>query len=274
MNLTKFSYAYSRHGLVGFVNVLFGKLGFKYRMNTPLDRIIFYHGNKIENLSKNKILNGSYKNTHLEINKNWNSYDTASKFLGMYEKEIQDEIIEIQRNKKNKKKYFVNLGAGEGYHLIGLLKKKLFKFGVAYEIDPNAKRILKENLVKNKISKKTSILNKADENFLEDSFPKNLRLKDCFFLIDIEGDEFKILNKYNLNKLKKSVMIIELHDFYFSPKKLISQLKKIFKTKIITTGNRDLSNYKLIENLHDTEKWLLVNEGRPKKMHWIVCLPK
>ena len=27
MNLTKFSYAYSRHGLVGFINVLFGKLG-------------------------------------------------------------------------------------------------------------------------------------------------------------------------------------------------------------------------------------------------------
>ena len=76
MNLTKFSFAYSRHGLVGFINVLFGKLGFKYRMNTPLDRIIFYHGNNIENLSKNKILNGSYKNTHLEINKNWNSYDT------------------------------------------------------------------------------------------------------------------------------------------------------------------------------------------------------
>ena len=35
-------------------------------MNTPLDRIIFYHGNNIENLSKNKILNGSYKNTHLK----------------------------------------------------------------------------------------------------------------------------------------------------------------------------------------------------------------
>ena len=48
----------------------------------------------------------------------------------------------------------------------------------------------------------------------------------------------------------------------------------IFKTKILTTENRDLSNYKLIENLHDTEKWLLVNEGRPKKMQWIVCTPR
>ena len=75
MNLSKFSYAYSRHGLVGFLNVLLGKFGFKYRLKTPLDRIIFYHGNNIEKLSKNKILSGLYKNTHLEINKNWNSYD-------------------------------------------------------------------------------------------------------------------------------------------------------------------------------------------------------
>ncbi len=125
MNLTKFSYAYSRHGLVGFFNVLLGKLGFKYRLKNSLDRIIFYHGSKIENLSKNKILSGCYKSTHLEINKNWNSYDTASKFLGLYEKEVQDEIIKIQKNKRKKKSYFINLGAGEGYHLTGLLKKKI-----------------------------------------------------------------------------------------------------------------------------------------------------
>jgi len=274
MNLSKFSYAYSRHGLVGFLNVLLGKFGFKYRLKTPLDRIIFYHGNNIEKLSKNKILSGLYKNTHLEINKNWNSYDTASKFLGLYEKEVQDEIIKIQQNKRINKKYFINLGAGEGYHLIGLLKKRLFKYGIAYEMDTNAKQKLNENLIKNKLSAKVSVLNKADKNFIENSFPKRFKLKDCFFLIDIEGDEFKLLSKGNLNKLKKSILIIELHDFYFSPKKLVSELKKIFKTKVLTTENRNLSNFKNIENLHDTEKWLLVNEGRPKKMEWIVCIPK
>ena len=37
--------------------------------------------------------------------------------------------------------------------------------------------------------------------FFEKSFPKTLKLRDCFFLIDIEGDEFKLLNRHNLNKL-------------------------------------------------------------------------
>ena len=44
MNLSKFAYAYSRHGLIGFFNVMFGKIGIRYRLKTPLDKIIFYLG--------------------------------------------------------------------------------------------------------------------------------------------------------------------------------------------------------------------------------------
>ena len=273
MNLSKFTFAYSRHGLIGLFNVMLGKIGIRYRFKTPLDKIIFYLGRNIEKLSKNKVLDGLYKDIHLEINKNWNSYDVASKFLGLYEKEVQDEIFNIQKNKKINKKYLINLGAGEGYHLIGALKKKLFNYGVAYEMDNGAKNILNKNLIKNDLQNKAVIFDKAEANFLENSFPRKLKLKDCFFLIDIEGDEFKLLNRDNLNKLKKSVLIIELHDFYFSQNKLLNSLKKIFKVKVISTENRNLSKFKILENLPDTEKWLLVNEGRPKKMEWIICVP-
>ena len=274
MNLSKFTFAYSRHGLIGFFNVMLGKIGIRYRLKTPLDKIIFYLGRNIEKLSKNKILDGIYKDTHLEINRNWNSYDVASKFLGLYEKEVQDEIFNIQKNKKIKKKNLINLGAGEGYHLIGALKKKLFRYGVVYEMDNDAKNILKKNLVKNNLQNKVVIFDKVEENFLKKLFPKKFKLRDCFFLIDIEGDEFKLLNRHNLSKLNKSILIIELHDFYFSPNKLLSSLKKIYKLKVISTENRNLSKFKILENLPDAEKWLLVNEGRPKKMEWIICVPK
>jgi len=118
------------------------------------------------------------------------------------------------------------------------------------------------------------ILNYADENFLSNNCFKKHKLKDCLFLIDIEGGEFKILNNKNLNLLKKSILIIEIHDFYFSPKNLIKKLSKIFKTSFITTEDRNLSSFKVLENFHDNEKWLMVNEGRPKKMIWIICKPK
>ena len=91
MNLTKFSYAYSRHGLVGFINVLFGKLGFKFRMNTPLDRIIFYHGKKIENLSK-------YKNQE--------KYIKFVKELNGRIKAIEEKLEDIQGDKNYPLKIF------------------------------------------------------------------------------------------------------------------------------------------------------------------------
>jgi len=274
MNLNKFRHAYSRHGLIGFTNVLLGKIGFKFRFKTPLDKIIFQLGKNIEKLTKNKILGGVYKNTYLEINKNWSGHDTSSKFLGLYELELQEKINKIQNTKNLKKKYLVNLGAGEGFHLIGLLKKKLFKFGIVFESDEVAKNILKSNLNKNKIKNKVTILDKASSDFLQNNILKKINLNQCLFLIDIEGDEFKVLNNNNLNKLKKSILIIEIHDFYFPSKSLIKNLNKKFKTQILTTENRNLSKFKILDNFHDTEKWLLVNEGRPKKMEWVVCIPR
>tara|TARA_B100000003_G_C10908688_1_gene362277 strand:- start:73 stop:909 length:837 start_codon:yes stop_codon:yes gene_type:complete len=274
MNISKFSYAYSRHGLIGFLNVLIGKIGFKYRFKTPIDKIINYHCCKIEKFANNKILGGFYKNTYLEINKNWSSYDASSKFLGLYELEVQKEIFDIQKNKILNKKYFINLGAGEGFHLVGTIYKKIFNKGIAFEIDENAKKILHKNLIKNKLNKKVEIFDKAENDFLENLETKKIKLKECLFLFDIEGDEFKILNNKNLNKLNKSILIIEIHDFYFPPKKFINKLSKKFKLKILTTGNRNLSDFEFLANMHDTEKWLLVNEGRPKKMQWIVCMPK
>ena len=61
----------------------------------------------------------------MEINKKLSDYDASSKFLGLYELEVQKEIFNIQKIKINKK-YFVNLGAGEDY-LIGAMYAKIFK---------------------------------------------------------------------------------------------------------------------------------------------------
>ena len=145
MNLKKFSYAYQRHGLLGFTNVLFGKLGIKKRLKTPIDKVILQLAKRIEELSKNIVQSGIYSQTYLKINKKWSVHDTSSKLLGLYEKEVQDNISNIQ-NSNNKKKYFINIGAGEGFHIVSLLKKRFFEFGIAYEIDKSAKKLFISNM--------------------------------------------------------------------------------------------------------------------------------
>ena len=55
MNFNKFTYAYSRHGIIGFFNVLLGKIGLKNRLTTPIDRVIFKLAEHVEKLSQNMI---------------------------------------------------------------------------------------------------------------------------------------------------------------------------------------------------------------------------
>ena len=274
MNFQKFSYSYKKHGLIGFANTLFSKIGLKYRFNLPINKLILFLNNEVEKKSKNKILSGNYKNLYLEINKNWSKLDIASKYLGFYEQEVQNEIINNKKINKSKKKYFINLGAGDGYHSLGLLKKNLFNKSILYEMNKDGRNLIFKNAKKNKLSKKIIIKDKAEINFLDGLIHNKFNMKDCFFLFDIEGDEFKILNDQNIRKLKKSTLLIEIHHFYQNPNKLIKKLKVFFKLKFITTESRNLSKIKFLDKFHDIEKWLLVNEGRPSKMQWILCDPK
>ena len=273
MNLSKFTYAYDRLGIIGFINVLLGKIGIRFRFDNPLTKLISFHSRRIEKLTKKKIVGGFYKGTKLNLNKKWSRLDGASKYLGLYEYEVQDEISKIQNNYKMKRKYLINIGAGDGFHALGLLKKKYFKKALLFEKDLQASNLILLNAKLNGLSNNIELFEEATINFL-DNINLNYKLKDCLFLIDIEGEEFKLLNATNLKPLSKSILVIEIHDFYGSPVPLKKRLNKYFKIKSVTTGKRDLSKYKILDEIHDNEKWLVVNEDRPKKMEWLVCVPK
>ena len=45
---------------------------------------------------------------------------------------------------KNNLEYFINLGAGEGYHAIGSKVAKLFKYFFCYEIDESNQKTIKK----------------------------------------------------------------------------------------------------------------------------------
>ena len=273
MNLSKFKYAYDRHGLIGFVNVLFSKIGIRYRLENNITKLIAYHSKRIQKITSETIIGGYYKGTKLKLNKAWSRLDGGSKYLGIYELEVQQQIALIQKNNKIKKKYLVNLGAGDGFHALGLLKKKYFNHAILFEKDLTASKLILINAKRNNLTKKITLFNEAKINFLN-WFQLKFKLERCLFLIDIEGDEFKLLNQANLKTLRKSILIIEIHDFYQNPMVLIKNLKKYFRITVVTTGKRDLSKYKILDEIHDNEKWLVVNEDRPKKMEWLICLPK
>ena len=228
--------------------------------------------NKIHKIFSGKVYNGPYKNLKISTQENW-SIDLGSKLLGIYELEVQNTIENLC--KKKNIKIFINYGAAEGFHLTGVLKNKLSQFGIGIEIDENSISILKKNIKLNKLEKKVRILEKLNLNKITD-YISNKDLKNTLFLIDIEAGEYDLINSNNIKLINKSYLIIEMHPFLTSSKKnkkFYNMLKKEYNIQSITSGSRNPFP-KGLEKLTDNDRWMIVSEGRPMQMTWLICSPK
>ena len=227
---------------------------------------------KIYKIFSGKVCGGPYKDLKLTNKENW-SIDLGSKVLGIYELEVQETIKRLCIKKNIK--IFINYGSAEGFHLTGVLKKKFAKFGIGIEIDQKSISILKKNFKLNNISSQFKILEKLSLNKINE-FVSIKDMKNTLFLIDIEGNEYELINSSNIKFIKKSHLIIEIHPFLSNSsknKRFINLLKKNFKVQTFTSSSRN-PHVKGLENLTDDERWMIVSEGRPMQMSWLVCGPK
>ena len=230
-------------------------------------------GKKIHNIFSGKVIDGHYKGVKIFPKEHW-SNDLGSKILGLYEKQIQDTVKNLCFN--NKITTLINFGAAEGYHLTGLVKSKIIKKGFGIEINKATINTLKKNIKLNKINNKIKIISQPTLSFIN-TYLNRKELAKTLFLIDIEGGEYNLINSENVKLIKKSFLLIEMHPFAniskIKKKKFQSILKKNFRIKIIKNSGRNPFKKK-IENLSDDERWLIVSEGRPNEMEWLLCYPK
>jgi hypothetical protein len=273
--LKKYQKIYNINGLDGvyyyFLNKNFKKTG----LNNFIDKKKNLLGIKISKIAKNRILNGPYKDTKILNLGGWSSIDYSAKYLGTYENSVQKKIIYL--SKKFKLKNFVDLGAAEGFHIISLLKKNYFQNGYAFEIQKESRAFLKKNAIINNVIKKLKIFGEANFLTIKNNL-KNLELKKTLFLIDIEGNEYHLLNRDFCNYFKDSFFIVEDHDFNIKNRSIINNFKKNiynkFSVSFILDSSKDPYSFELLQNFTDDEKYLMMSEGRPKSMRWIVLKPK
>ena len=263
------------YGWQGIINKFLRKLRLiekhDYFLGEKLDKL----ENEIMKISNNLVLNGHYKDTYLSCKTNWKSRDNCSKLLGIYESQVQDKII--QEQKKNNLINIVNFGAADGYHILGLIKKGYFKNGYAFEIDKVTKNYLDENINKNNLDGKIKTFFEANFDIIFKNISDN-DLKKTLFLIDIEGQEFELLNETILKRLMHSYLLVENHDFIQPNKNLTNifqqNIKKFFNIEIIEYSSKNPFQINLLKNFSEIDKWLMMNEGRPQTMHWIYLTPK
>jgi len=277
MNYLKRIYIkYDKDGIWRVTSILLKKLGIKTTYSSFIHKKKFNLYKKISKITKHKVFNGCYKSLVLSKNYNWNKndIDLSPKLLGCYEEQVQEKIIEL-KNKKNLK-YLVVFGASEGFHALGLMKNKFFSKAYIFEKDDKTRNILIKNSKINKI-KKIKIF--SDANFAcIANFLNKKEQKKTLFLIDIEGEEFNILNKKNLLFYKYSHLIIENHQDFIQNSKLknifFKLIYKNFNVNYLNNGNRNPHKFKDLDFLNDDEKYLIMSENRPCSMNWLILSPK
>jgi hypothetical protein len=197
----------------------------------------------------------------------WWGNDRASMLLGLYELEVLHHLKNLSKNYR----YFINVGAADGYYGIGVLVSNLFEKSYCYEVSQQGQKVIQKNAELNMVSHRIVVRGEASDKFERDFSEDDAALS--VLMVDIEGGEFEFFLNETLQKFKKSVIFIELHDWFFPDGKerldrLKNEVERYFKITVLTTTSRDLSVFEELESMSDTDRWLICSEGRPKLMSW------
>lgn len=272
--IRSYYYSYQKNGIDGLLYALIKKLNINSKFTSNVDKRKYLVEKKIIKLTQKTVVNGPYKSLKLNCNTHWAGFDFSSKLIGMYERQVQDKIINL-REKFNLEN-MINFGCGDGYHLIGSIKNNDFKLGLAFEIDERGLEYMKDNIKLNDLGEKIKVFKKANFEDVNKLLNKD-QLKKTIYLVDIEGEEFDLFNQKNLTYFKDSILLIENHHFLRDKnivKNFFEFMKNYFDLEIIKNGPRNPHELPLLDTFDDDEKWLIMSEGRKQSMEWLVFIPK
>ena len=199
--------------------------------------------------------------------------DFPSMFFGTYEEELLNTLVTIPKSNVN----FINLGAGDGYYPIGVIKSRIFKKAIAYEASEFRRNQITRLAKINQCEESIEIRGFADAKCF-DEYESDF-LSKSVILSDIEGGEFQLFNERNLAKLSQSTLILEIHEFLLQDgglqlERLVEIASKYFTITRLTTAQRDPSRFPELHSWMDIDRWFTVVEGRGPLMLWLLLQPR
>jgi hypothetical protein len=253
------------------ISWIFYKLGIKKFDSIHKRRIQI--SKQLDELFKSTVQYGIFKGLKLSPKTWWGTADRASMLLGLYEKDVLDSLQNIPK----KFTTFIDLGAADGYYGIGVLVNNLFQNSICFEISKEGRQIIRENAQLNNVLNKVEIRGIAKKDFYDDLSTHTL--SNAVLFIDIEGAEFELIDKATFSAFNKSIIFVELHDWFFEDgeeklKKLKNDSTTTHVLTELTMGSRDLSIFPELNKLNDNDRWLICSEGRGQLMKWLRFDPK
>jgi len=219
-----------------------------------------------------KVSYGPFSGLQLQWNSSWGAKSRSTMLLGIYEIEVLRELIITSKNYR----YFIDIGAADGYYALGAIFGGYFEKSFCYEASQNGREVIKGNAELNGLADLVVIRGKASSDFFHD-FQDDVR-DDSVVLVDIEGGEFQLLSNEALFAFRKSIIIIEIHDWMVSngQSKLLeleSRARRYFNIKKLQTGAREPAAFEELVEVTDSERWLVCSESREMLQTWWVLNP-
>jgi hypothetical protein len=170
----------------------------------------------------------------------------------------------------------IDIGAAEGYYAVGMAHSKQGTRVVAYEMEDRARRNLE--IIKTLNGASLDIRGKCE---LTDLVAFGPELGGSFILMDVEGFETVLLDPEKVPGLRKSWILVELHDLYAEGCSVL--LRERFESshdiERIEGVDRSIQDFPetaaLVRKLFSSRRLEpFMDEGRPHPMSWYFMIPK
>jgi len=240
----------------------------KHKVKHQTTSIIRAYGERaVLTASNGTVLDGVFSGIRLSNKDVFGS--RIPKLLGCYEKELHHVI---QASIDRQPCLVLNVGAAEGYFTIGYAKAGVKKV-IAFEILTKGRQLIRHNAILNGVSERVHIEGECTQHLLNDYLSSN---NVDLILMDIEGGELDLLSDNIVQKLTRTEILIESHDF--CQPNCLQILKKKFSAThnltVIKSTARHKEDFKPKLFLSNSMRLNLMDEHRPGVMSWLVCLPK
>jgi Fe-S-cluster formation regulator IscX/YfhJ len=192
------------------------------------------------------------------------NYLTIGEMLGTYELCLHNVFNRVIAKQPQ---HLMIIGANHGYYCAGLSYLIQPETIIAYEIDLNLADIAKEWWKVNQLS---PIIMKGEANhkeFLSHNTPIDFILCDC------EGAEDDLLNSALFKWQQRSIIVVELHDFYRPglTQRIINRFKNTHELEIILDDfSEDQLNTQILKAVHPSFSLVKHKVVRFPHHRWII----
>jgi precorrin-6B methylase 2 len=219
---------------------------------------------------RGRVQSGPFAGMELPIGNGWADGYRAPKLLGCYESDLHQHVRELQ---KRKPATVVNVGCAEGYYAVGLARLLPDATVFAFDINGQSAATCRQAADMNGVSKRIVVDSLCTISMLGELLARGGR---PLVFMDIEGGERELLDAARVPLLRNCDIIVENHDFVDRSisATLLERFSSSHTVELIVESARNPNQFSHLQTWSELDRWLVVDEGRPVTMKWLVCWAK